>query len=113
MLKRQLDLVEGMGFPVTEIRSIGGGADSPLWLQIKADVTGKVIRTVKSEETACLAARALGAVAVGRHVSLEAAAAAMVHLDPTILPDDDHAAAYADGYARYCKLYERLAPMFV
>ena len=98
MLKRQLDLVEGMGFPVTEIRSIGGGAHSPLWLQIKADVTGKVIRTVKSEETACLGAALLGAVAVGRHASLEAAAAAMVHLDRTILPDDDHAAAYADGY---------------
>jgi xylulokinase len=113
MLKRQLDLVEGMGFPVTEIRSIGGGARSPLWLQIKADVTGKTIRTVTSEETACLGAALLGAVAAGCYADLEAAAAAMVHLDRIIVPSEIHAAAYAAGYVRYCALYERLAPLFV
>ena len=113
MLKRQLDLVEGMGFPVTEIRSIGGGARSPLWLQIKADVTGKTIRTVQSEETACLGAALLGAVAANCYADLETAAAAMVHLDRTIEPSEIHAAAYAAGYARYCALYEHLAPLFV
>ena len=113
MLKSQLDLVEGMGFPVTEIRSIGGGARSPLWLQIKADVTGKTIRTVTSEETACLGAALLGAVATGCYADLETASVAMVQLDRIIEPSVIHSAAYAAGYARYGELYERLAPLFV
>lgn len=41
---------------VNEIRSIGGGANSPLWCQIKADITGKSIVTLKSTEIACLGA---------------------------------------------------------
>jgi xylulokinase len=113
MLKRQVDLVEGMGFPVDEMRSIGGGARSPLWLQIKADVLGKPIRTVASEETACLGAALLGAVAAGAYRDLETASAAMVRLALTIEPDAASAAAYRAGFARYCELYDRLSPMFV
>jgi xylulokinase len=112
MLKRQVDLIEGLGVEVGEIRSIGGGARSPLWLRMKADTLGKTVRTVESEETACLGAAMLGAVATGCYAGLDEAATAMVRLKGTIEPDPKHRAAYAEGYARYCELYDRLAPMF-
>jgi xylulokinase len=113
MLKRQVDLIEGMGVGVDEIRSIGGGARSPLWLQIKADVLGKSIRTTESEETACLGAAMIGAVGAGYYADLDAAAANMVRLKATITPNPAQRAVYAQAYARYCELYDRLAPMFV
>ncbi len=51
LLKENLDYI---GIPCDEIRSMGGGATSPLWCQIKADMTGKRIVTLKNNETACL-----------------------------------------------------------
>jgi xylulokinase len=65
MLKRNLDLVEGLGIGVKAITSLGGGARSPLWLQIKADVLQKPVQTIQVEEAACLGAAILGAVAAG------------------------------------------------
>jgi xylulokinase len=112
LLKRNLELVEGLGVAVSEVRSLGGAARSPLWLQIKADVLQKPVATVETEEVACLGATLLAATAVGRFSSLEKAAAAMVRLRPPLQPQAKHAAAYQTGYARYLELYDCLAPMF-
>jgi len=55
-LKRTIDLLEDLGIKVIEIRSLGGGSKSPLWSQIKADVTQRTIYTMQNEEAACLGA---------------------------------------------------------
>lgn len=112
MLKRQLDLVEEMGFAVHQVRSLGGGARSALWLQIKADVLRKPVWTTECEESACLGAAMLGAVAGGWYANLDEAAAAMIRLKATIEPHEAAREVYAEGYARYCELYERLAGFF-
>ena len=112
MLKKNLDLVEGLGVPVKEIRSTGGGARSDLWLQIKADVLQKPIIKVESEETACLGAALMAAVATGYFSSPEAAVSQMVRIRDTLMPGQDFCQAYEQGYAKYLELYERLAPMF-
>lgn len=112
MLKKNLDLVEEMGVPVGEVRSMGGGARSPFWLKIKADVLQKPVRTLEVEETACLGAALMGATATGYFDTLEEAVARMVRLKGTIEPGTDGLQAYEQGYARYLELYDRLAPMF-
>lgn len=91
---------------------MGGGARSPLWLKIKADVLQKPVRTLEVEETACLGAALMGATATGHFTGLEEAVGQMVRLDQTIEPGTDNIAAYEQGYGRYVELYERLAPMF-
>jgi D-xylulose kinase len=112
MLKKNLDLVENLGVPVHQIRSTGGGARSPLWLQMKADVMQKPVTAVESEETACLGAALMAAVATGAFTNLDEAVAQMVRLRPTIYPKSQHLAVYQQGYEKYNELYERLAPMF-
>ncbi len=112
MLKKNLDLVEQFGVDVDEVRSMGGGARSPLWLQIKADVLQKPVRTLEVEETACLGAALMGATATGHFAGVEEAVASMIRLDRTIEPGTENLAAYERGYSRYLELYERLAPMF-
>jgi sugar (pentulose or hexulose) kinase len=113
MLKRDVDLVEELGVPVREVRSAGGGARSDLWLRIKADVLQLPVATVACEETACLGAAILGAVATGTYTNLEQATARMARLRGRIEPDPANAEVYRRGYARYVELYERLEPMFV
>ena len=52
---------------------MGGGASSPLWCQMKADMTGKRLVTLKNKETACLGSAILAAVGVGTFASVEEA----------------------------------------
>lgn len=71
MLKSNLDY---LGLDVAEIRAMGGGANSPLWCQMKADMTGKRLVTLKNKETACLGSAILAAVGIGAFESVEKAA---------------------------------------
>jgi xylulokinase len=112
MLKKNLDLVEGLGVPVAEIRSIGGGARSDLWLQIKADVLQKPILAVEVEEASLLGAALTAAAATGAVASLEEGVARMVRVRKKIEPDVKNEAVYRQGYTTYLELYDRLAPMF-
>lgn len=71
MLKSNLDY---LGLEVDEIRAMGGGANSPLWCQMKADMTGKKLVTLKNKETACLGSAILAGVGTGVFESVEKAA---------------------------------------
>jgi xylulokinase len=112
MLKKNLDLVEALGMPVDRVRSTGGGARSRFWLQIKADVLQKPVEAVEVEEAALLGAALLAATATGAFAGLDEGVAQMVRVRESLEPDPAPAAAYADAYARYVELYDRLAPMF-
>ncbi|MBE6656689.1 MAG: hypothetical protein E7609_07510 [Ruminococcaceae bacterium] len=70
MLRSNLDY---LGLDVEEIRAMGGGASSPLWCQMKADMTGKRLVTLKNKETACLGSAILAAVGIGAFASVEEA----------------------------------------
>jgi xylulokinase len=112
MLRRNLTLVERLAGPLAGVRSTGGGARSPLWLQIKADVLQKPVTRLENEETALLGAAVLGAVATGAFSSPEAAVRRMVRVGETFEPDPANAEVYDQAYDRYVELYERLKPMF-
>ncbi|MHB1296821.1 MAG: xylulokinase [Anaerolineae bacterium] len=113
MLRRDLDLVQQLGVEINEVRSIGGGAHSKLWLQIKADVLQKPLNTVEVDEVACLGACIVAANAIGAVPGLAEAVARMVRPKETILPRAENAAVYDCGYATYTELYSRLEPMFL
>ena len=72
MLKSNLDY---LAVPVEEIRIMGGGAKSPVWCQMKADITGKRLVTLKNKETACLGSAILAGVGTGVFASVEEACA--------------------------------------
>jgi xylulokinase len=112
MLRVNLNIVEELGVPVREVRSMGGGARSGLWLQIKADVLQKPVTPVAVEDAACLGAAMMAATATGAFSNLEEAVGQMVRLGQTVEPSLGQAEAYQQGYSQYLELYERLAPMF-
>ncbi len=102
MLKGNLDY---LGLECDEIRTMGGGASSPLWCQIKADMTGKKIVTLKNDETACLGSAILAGVATGVFESVEAACDMAVETKREFVPSG---ADYTECYKRYCDLDEKL-----
>ena len=50
MLRRNVEQIEGLGQKVSGIYSMGGGAGSDIWCQIKADVIGKKVETIPEKE---------------------------------------------------------------
>ena len=101
MLKENLDY---LGISCEEIRSMGGGAASDLWCQIKADLTGKRIVTLKNPEAACLGSAILAGVATGVYDSVEDACAVLVKTGKVYFPQN---ADYAKVYERFCALEDR------
>lgn len=83
------------------IRITGGGASSPLWAQIKADVTGKELCTLEESETACLGSALLAAVGIGLYGSAAEAARAAVKIKGKYAPSG---ADYSAAYRRFCEL---------
>ena len=90
---------------IDEIRVTGGGASSPLWVQMKADVTGKTLRTVSESETACLGCAIFAAVGIGAFPSVPDAANRLVAPNAAYLPSG---ADYSAGYARFQALDDRM-----
>lgn len=98
MLKSYLDY---LGVDCEEIRSMGGGAKSDVWLQIKSDMCNKRIVTLQNDETACLGSAILAGVAAGFFESVEAACAKAVKINKTYTPSGTD---YTECYQRFCKL---------
>ena len=98
MLKANLDY---LGVVSNDIRSMGGGASSPLWCQIKADVTGKKIVTLKNTEAACLGSAIVAGVGAGIFDSVVAASRRLVQTDKEYTPSGTD---YSEAFARYVDL---------
>lgn len=102
MLKGNFDY---LGIDCTEVRATGGGAQSSLWCQIKADMTGKTFVTLENEETACLGSAILAGVGTGVFESVETAAKQAVSIKKTFKPSG---VDYSECYRRYCELDNKL-----
>jgi xylulokinase len=92
--------VEGaLGQPVDRFFAGGGGARSPLWCQIIADVTGKPVFRSNMSEAAALGAGILAAAGVGLYPDVLAAAHAMTRINPhSFQPDSERGAFYERLY---------------
>ena len=86
----------------------GGGAKSPVWLQIHADVLKKPIFLTRATESCALGAVLAASLAARVYPDFDAAARAMVHLERTVAPNPANAPIYDELFARYTALYHAL-----
>jgi xylulokinase len=107
-LRLNLDLLKDGGVRIDELRAIGGGARSELWLQLKADITGVPVVTPRITEAASWGAALLAGVGAGHFTSATEAAVETVHLDRRFEPDPERAACYEERYALYREVYPAL-----
>jgi xylulokinase len=99
--------LDAMGLGGPEIRVVGGGARSPLWMQIKADVTGRSVRAVLAPEPTALGAAILAGVGSGLFADAADAVARVVAVAPEpLLPRPDAVAVYDEAYQKYLTLFD-------
>ncbi len=108
MLRECLEPVIRHGTQVTSIRSLGGGARSDLWLQIKTDLLGIPIERPACSEASSLGAAMLAAAGVGQFRDAAEASEAWYRPGRIFEPDMAHHEHYREVMARYLRLYESL-----
>lgn len=111
-LKDSLDILTSMSVPIKRIRLIGGGAKSPLWRQIVADVFGFPIESINTEQGGALGAAILAAVGAGAYASVEDACEQIIKTTDTVQPDVNRHQMYLAKHLRYKELYQCLAQWF-
>ena len=92
--------LEYLRLPVDEVISIGGGAKSSLWRQIKADITGKKVVTLKNKETGCLGTAIYAGYGSGVYQDIDSAVTGVVEIKDVTNPVEDTNTA-DEVYKRY------------
>lgn len=107
-LKHNLDAAEEAGAKADVLRAMGGSANSILWTQIKADITGKRIVVPASDTATTLGAAILAGVGVGFYESYEEAVALTVKETRVHEPNEENKEIYEKNYETYLELYKAL-----
>jgi xylulokinase len=110
-LRDSLELMRALGLSIEQVRASGGGARSPLWRQMLADIFDTHIVTVKVAEGAAYGAALLAGVGAGVYENVAKACDTAVQLTGRTVPGSA-VSVYADFYPRYQALYPALAPEF-
>jgi xylulokinase len=111
-LRDSFELMKSAGLAnVTQVRVTGGGARSPLWKQILADVLGADVVTVNTTEGAAYGAALLAATGAGSFSSVEAACDQTIQVTGSVQPGSDRS-LYENQYRLYRGLYPALTDTF-
>src|SRR5262249_31739407 len=96
------------GLRVDRVFVGGGGAKSPLWLQVHADVLQRPIHLTRETESCALGSALAAALPAGLYPEFDAAARAMVRTERVVEPDAGNAAVYDELFNGYVALYTAL-----
>ena len=108
-LRLNLDLLQAGGVQIDVLRAIGGGAKSPYWLQLKADITGIPVVTPRITEAAGFGAALLAGAGAGLFPSAAEAAQRFLRLTGECRPDPARHAAYTRQFGLYRQVYPAVA----
>jgi xylulokinase len=111
-LRDSLELIKSLGVPITQVRASGGGARSPLWRQIQADVFGSELVLVNITEGAAYGAALLAGVGGGLYQSVTEAVKATVKVTDRTAPVAEDVRRYEELYPVYRNLYPALRDSF-
>ncbi len=107
-LRHNLETAAEAGARAGGLRAMGGSANSRIWTQIKADVTGCGIEVPGSDTATTLGAAMLAGVGTGVWQGFEEAARQTIRVNRTYEPDPAVKEIYDRGYETYRKLYGNL-----
>jgi len=111
-LKDSFTIFGEMKVPISNIRLGGGGAKSPLWRQIQADVYGNDVETIEQEEGAAYGAAILAGVGAKMWFSVDDACKQIVRIRERIKPQADAAKTMTASYAAFRRVYPATKTIF-
>lgn len=111
-IRDSFEIAKSLGIKIERTKICGGGAKSPLWRKIIANVLNVKVDRIASEEGPALGGAMLAAVADGTFASVEDAAGRIVKIIETIEPEPELAAKYDRQYQKFAKIYPTVKGIF-
>jgi xylulokinase len=111
-LRDCLGVIEQMGVEVNTVRASGGGAKSPFWRQMLADIFRRSITTLENTEGSAYGAALLALAGSSGNKSVEDVCESVVRESNRLVPSAHESAAYERGYEVFSVLYPTLKPVY-
>lgn len=111
-IRDSFEIAKSLGIRIEKTKICGGGAKSPLWKKIMANVLGIPVETIESEEGPGYGGAILAAVGCGEYASVEEAAEQLVKVTGVVEPNADLVAKYEERYNYFRKLYPTVKVLF-
>ena len=111
-LRDSLEVARSLGIKIERTKICGGGAKSPLWKKIIANVMNLKVDVPAVEEGPSMGGAMLAAVGCGSYPDVETIAEKFVHVVETVEPDPELVAKYEERYQKFKKLYPTMKELF-
>ena len=111
-LRDSLEVARSLGICIDRTKICGGGAKSPLWRKIIANVMNLKVDVIESEEGPALGGAMLAAVGCGEYPDVETIAKKIVKVVDTIEPETELVAKYEERYQKFRTIYPTVKELF-
>ena len=111
-LRDSLEVARKLGIKIERTKICGGGAKSPLWKKIIANVMNLKVDVLEVEEGPSMGGAMLAAVGCGAYPDVETIGKKMAHVVDTVEPEEELVAKYEERYQKFKELYPALRPLF-
>lgn len=111
-LRDSLEVARGLGINIERTRICGGGAKSPLWKKMVANIMNLKVDVIESEEGPALGGAMLAAVGCGEYPDVETAAAKIVKVIDTVEPEPGLVAKYEERYQKFKRIYPTVKDLY-
>lgn len=111
-IRDSFEVAKSLGINIQSSKICGGGAKSPLWKKIFANVLNIRLDIIESEEGPGYGGAILAAVACGEYASVEDAASRLVKVVDSVEPDKELAARYEERYHSFVQIYPTVKELF-
>jgi xylulokinase len=111
-IRDSFEVAKSLGIHIERSKLCGGGAKSPLWRRIMANILNIPLDIPQTEEGPGYGAAMLAMVACGEYPDVKTCADALVKVTETILPDEAVAERYENAYRKFQKIYPAAKDLF-
>lgn len=111
-LRDSFEVAKSLGIRIERTKICGGGAKSPLWKKIIANILNLKVDVIESEEGPAMGGAMLAAVACGEYDGVEDAAQKLVKVVDTVEPEPELVAKYEARYQQFKEIYPACRELF-
>ena len=111
-LRDSFEVAKSLGIRIERTKICGGGAKSPLWKKIIANVMNIKVDVIESEEGPALGGAMLAAVGCKEYPDVETIAKKVVKVVDTVEPEPELVAKYEERYQKFKKIYPTVKELF-
>lgn len=111
-LRDSFEVAKALGVDIRKTKICGGGAKSPLWKKMIANILGITVEVLANEEGPSMGGAMLAAVAAGEYSNVEEAASKIVKVVDTVEPEPELVELYENRYQKFRKIYPACKDLF-